>query len=68
MKLHPDGTCDKCRAAETVAHILVECPASEIKEKIQEICIKENIDFNIKNILNSTEAIDVIFKNLKRRI
>ena len=68
MKLHPDGTCDKCGAAETVAHILVECPASEIKEKIQEICIKENIDFNIKNILNSTEAIDVIFKNLKRRI
>lgn len=68
MGLHEDGLCKRCKTPETTTHFLLECRESGIGEIVKQSCIKDNIEFNIRNILNDERLLDTIYMNIKRNI
>jgi hypothetical protein len=68
INLHENGLCGDCNQPETTEHYLIECPASEMRKKLEAVCIAEGISCDIENVLNNKKTIDTIYQNTRRRI
>jgi ribonuclease HI len=68
IKKHADGLCATCNVPETIEHYLMECSESEIGDELRVRCINKNIDFNLINILNNPELLELAYGNINRKI
>jgi hypothetical protein len=68
IDLHESGNCQACGVRETIEHFLLECNANGMSSRLKCYCSRNNIDFNLKNILNSPECQSIIFENCNRSL
>ena len=69
MKVVESDKCPECSTAvETVEHFLLQCPKSDLCKDVLTACAQLKITPNIENILTNVKIIDVIFRNISRKI
>jgi ribonuclease HI len=65
----PSDKCQHCcDSVETVRHLLLECPASSLCNKVLNVCACLNMVPDLKSILRNHELIDTIYENITRAI
>jgi len=63
INLHNTGLCDVCSELETTEHFLMRCTKTiDMRKKLKEICVPNNIIVNPRNILSISSLQDVVFK------
>jgi len=65
---HASGLCSLCGVPETIQHFLIECRNSQVASKLQSICMKQNIQFNLNTVLNNKLCLDVMYDCLNKEI
>ena len=67
-----DADSDKCLdcegCVETIDHLLLRCPKSNLCNKVLDACQRLNIKPEIEFVLKHVDILDVICMNIKRRI
>jgi len=56
------------RQAPTVEHFLLQCPSSELRGKVVAACNSMGFNTDIESILSHGRVLDIIYKNITRRL
>jgi len=57
-----------CSCIETVSHFLLGCPNSPLCDKVLDACTRLNVMPDLKYVLTDNDILNVIYKNIKRKI
>jgi len=57
-----------CSCIETVSHFLLGCPNSPLCDKVLDACARLNVIPELKYVLSDNDILNVIYKNIKRKI
>ena len=60
--------CEDCIETIGLDHFLLRCPKSSLCNKVWDACQRLNICPQVEYVLNNYEILDVIYRNIKRKI